>query len=1121
MTNQNVLDSVLVKLQRYNKKKNIAAALYGLEKFVILSLSVFFLLTLIEYIFHLSSIGRAISLTIFVASGFLSLLIWVFYPLVKGYLKMSNAQLENLAYEVGKMYPDINDRLSNALQLMYDEGSGQNIFGSMAVNQTLDSVGQYEFSDRIEYSLFRKKIPITILVILLFLILLFGVNELRNAALRIYNYSLKYEVPQKYSFEVSPGNTTITKGQSVVLKTSISGSKPKRVFIYTKFKEDNDFRKKEIAGDSLGSYGMQLSSIQSELSYYFSADEILSDRYTVTVQEKPIIKQLLVTVKSPAYTKIPELEQLDNGSVNCLAGSKIHIRATASKELSSAEMILNDSTKVPMKVSERDCSVDIIAKSDVEYFLTLRDINLNTNESPVKYSVKVVYDIMPVIELLVPKKDTYLAADQRNQISVKISDDFGFTDLKLHYRLSKSDFEKPQDIYSIIPISIDKLTKEQTVNYYWNLSGLSLVAGDVISYYLEVADNDEVSGPKKTRTAELTIRQPSIDEIAKQSDVQQEQTQNDLSKSLKEAEELKKELEAISNDLKKDKKELTWDEKERMQNALKKFEKLKENATAIQEKIKNNTNELQKNNLLSKETLEKYSELQKLLSEFKNENLQKLLDRMQQNLSKMDRQISQEDMKNLKMNEELFKKSIERTMNLLKRIQIEQKLDELAKKVEQLEKEQNDNTDRTSKDSDGKQSQGSKKHQDKITQDLKDLKKEFNELNDKMDEFKDLPSDMSKELEKEFSEQNNDKLSEDASKDLQSGNNSKSGQKQKQISKQLSKISKGLKSLQSSMMQQQQKKVFTDIVKILNEVITLSQKEEDLKNSSLKGENEISFKQNAKQQDNIRQELNNIVNQLGQLAQKTFAITPEMGKSLGDAQRKIEESLSNLQSRNAITSAESQLEAMKSLNETAASLKQSAESLMQGGGQGGGMMSLMQQLGKLSGQQMSLNNMAQKMMQGGQGQYSQEQLQMMDRMAQQQEMIKKSLEQLNKEAKNSGDSKRLPGSLEQIAKQMEEVISDLRSQKMSDNLIQKQERILSRMLDAQLSMNERDFEKERESNSAKNIVGKNSKGSVTDSPQSDKLRDELQIFSKEAFLKDYEKLIRKYLEKLNEIEKSR
>ena len=77
------------------------------------------------------------------------------------------------------------------------------------------------------------------------------------------------------------------------------------------------------------------------------------------------------------------------------------------------------------------------------------------------------------------------------------------------------------------------------------------------------------------------------------------------------------------------------------------------------------------------------------------------------------------------------------------------------------------------------------------------------------------------------------------------------------------------------------------------------------------------------------------------------------------------------------------------------------------------------------------------------------------------------------------------------------------------------------MLDAQLSMNEIDFEKERESNSAKNIVGKNSKGSVTDSPQSDKLRDELQIFSKEAFLKDYEKLIRKYLEKLNEIEKSR
>jgi hypothetical protein len=195
-------------------------------------------------------------------------------------------------------------------------------------------------------------------------------------------------------------------------------------------------------------------------------------------------------------------------------------------------------------------------------------------------------------------------------------------------------------------------------------------------------------------------------------------------------------------------------------------------------------------------------------------------------------------------------------------------------------------------------------------------------------------------------------------------------------------------------------------------------------------------------------------------------------------------------------------------------MKGSMESMMQGG-QGGGMMSLMQQLQQMSGQQMNLNNMTQMLQQMQQGQLSPQQQAQLQRLAQQQDVIRKSLDQLNKEAKQSGESKKIPANLEDIMHQMQEVVTDMNTQKLDDDLIQKQEKILSKLLDAQKSINERDFEKQRESNTGKNIVGKPpAELNLTTEEGKDKLRDELNKAVREGYSKDYEELIRKYYEAL-------
>ncbi|MCB0751157.1 MAG: hypothetical protein KDC52_06770, partial [Ignavibacteriae bacterium] len=204
----------------------------------------------------------------------------------------------------------------------------------------------------------------------------------------------------------------------------------------------------------------------------------------------------------------------------------------------------------------------------------------------------------------------------------------------------------------------------------------------------------------------------------------------------------------------------------------------------------------------------------------------------------------------------------------------------------------------------------------------------------------------------------------------------------------------------------------------------------------------------------------------------------------------------------------------QSLNEAASLMQNALQNMMQGGGDGGGgMMSLMQQLQQMAQQQMGLNQQTQ-MMQNGQ--MTMQQLAQMQRLSNEQGAIQKSLEELNREAKASGESKKIAANLESVLEEMKEVISGLNTQKIDDNLIKKQDKILSKLLDAQRSINERDFEENRESLAGKKFdLTSPDKLNLTNEQAKDVLREELLKAVKEGYSKDYQDLIRRYFESLN------
>jgi Asp-tRNA(Asn)/Glu-tRNA(Gln) amidotransferase C subunit len=139
------------------------------------------------------------------------------------------------------------------------------------------------------------------------------------------------------------------------------------------------------------------------------------------------------------------------------------------------------------------------------------------------------------------------------------------------------------------------------------------------------------------------------------------------------------------------------------------------------------------------------------------------------------------------------------------------------------------------------------------------------------------------------------------------------------------------------------------------------------------------------------------------------------------------------------------------------------------------------------------------------------------RLAGQQGQVAKSLQDLAREAKESGELSKILGDLEKVTQDMQEVQSNLSQGNVNPEVMQKQDRILSRLLESQKSMRERDYEKRRTAETGTTVRRAGPAELDLGSQEGkDALREELYQVREGKYARDYEELIRKYFEQLEQ-----
>ncbi len=1131
--------------------------LFNALRQVILTITAFVIVALlfvsIEAIFELSTTLRKIIFFGFI-SGFAATVVMILWNAFSSYRRLNKQDsIKRYARRIGSSYPEIKDNLLNAIQL-YDYTNRNdhakhpvdifsNDLASETINQFNERTKSIDFKNVISFKKNNSLIVFFVSAIIIFTTLMFAFpNTFLAAANRIVNYNFTFvDNTLGIAFDVKPGNVELSKGENLDVTANIKFYDPN----YTT--DEITFHTKEVTPDGIeisendekvkvagtNEFKTTLKNINSQTIYWFEYRGVKSSSYTVTITNRPVIKSVKITVYPPAYTKLPS-RTIEGNEITTIAGSTVFIELEASDDLSRS-MIQFGGAGAPlsMEINGKTARGSFVASSNGAFTVNVIK-NFNGKEltatNPKEFSLRVFPDQFPAISIIEPDNNDLNVQGKRDLlVRTRVTDDFGFTKMRLGYKIVSSKFGPTDKDYRFteVPVNNTDATGLE-VPYMWNLSSLNLGSEDVVEYFVEVYDNDGYSGPKMSRSETKRLIYPSIESMLKKTEKTKDEIENSLKSAIDDAMELKQELDEFKEKMEKNPEELGLNDPKKNQEIQQKIENIQNNLNNTQQKMEELMKELQQNSQLSKETLDKYMELQKMFQKIDSKELRDALKKLQEAMKNMNKEQFKEAMKNFKFDEENFKKSLEKTMELLNKIMNEQKLGELTEKLDDITKKQdalNDETKKTDKNDKNSMNDQSKKQED-IKNNMQDYQKQMKELSENMKKNGD--KQMSKEMQKmleEIMKKMLEQKMQNSQKSLEQGNKDQSQKQEEEISKDLNDLNQQMQDMLESMLEKENSKMMQKMQEFLDKLKEMSKKQGELMEQSEdldKDSDAKEFQENKMQQDKLQNELSNLTEEMMSMAQQ-MGMSPMMSKNLGDAFNEMQKASDQLSKKDGKNANKSQGNAKESLDKAAEKMQQMCNSGKPGNGKkpGMGLQQLLQQLQQMIAKQQQLNNQMQGMNpNGNEGKLSQEQMAQMQKLATEQQQIKDGVNQLNEEFKKQqeAEGKKLLGNLDQVQKDMQEIIKDLQNNNITPETKKRQEKIISRMLDFQLSTREKDFEQKRESRPGKNFDRSSPPEIVISRPNiiNGINQDALEL-QNENYTEDYEVLIQKYLEKIKSV----
>ncbi|MCK4341857.1 MAG: hypothetical protein KAY37_09065 [Phycisphaerae bacterium] len=236
--------------------------------------------------------------------------------------------------------------------------------------------------------------------------------------------------------------------------------------------------------DNVFAYSFQ--AVWHPLEYRVRAGRSLSTTYHVSVQPRPRVSELQLTVTRPEYAGGQSRALQPNvGDVSALIGSTIDLSLTASVPLSEGQLELADGTILPLQIHSEDrAQARFILQRSGSYAIRLTDRRALSNANPPRYTLTAEPDQAPAVLVTRPGRDLILAANAEFDVHIEAEDDIGLRRVTLQTRHGEGDWTNTQT-FDFTPGD----ARRQTVTASLALADFGLEVNDVLLYRALAEDN--------------------------------------------------------------------------------------------------------------------------------------------------------------------------------------------------------------------------------------------------------------------------------------------------------------------------------------------------------------------------------------------------------------------------------------------------------------------------------------------------------------------------------------------------------------------------------------------------------------------------------------------------------
>ncbi len=405
---------------------------------------------------------------------------------------------------IEETYPDLHDDLTNAVQLNPEVLEQSNPHG-MALDlvqalhhRTARQVQQYSVPDVVRRCRLLGLSWCAMVGLATVLVALVQPHVL-GESLRLLVRPLSYLPSREIHIALTPEHITIASGMNLEVQAQASGRLPQYMQLLVQRQGQPD-RRYPMEPLGHGAFRYTFLKPQASLTFQATADGFKSVVGTLEVVPAPAIGHMALQYIFPDYTGLPGRTQEGGGDIQALPGTQVHLSMRANVPLTGGVLRFDAGYEVPLVINGQELRGEMLVMREGTYTVEVEDTHGLKNPQAPRYTIQIVPDLAPKVTIRQPQDGLEVDEMTTLQIQYEAEDDFGLQDATLVYTGVGGTAQR---------ISLHKgrfANRQVQETFAWDMNQWPLPSGETVQVYVEVYDNDTISGPKKGVSQTLTLK---------------------------------------------------------------------------------------------------------------------------------------------------------------------------------------------------------------------------------------------------------------------------------------------------------------------------------------------------------------------------------------------------------------------------------------------------------------------------------------------------------------------------------------------------------------------------------------------------------------------------------------